>query len=466
MCHYGKSQWENVHIHIKSELENVFKRKIDKILEDWLGEPHHKPIVVKGIRQCGKTSSVMDFATRHFKHVVYLDFRMHPDYKKFFVTDISVSSIIMRISAAIPTAEIEPHETCFVFDEIQDCPLARSSLKYFFLDGRFEVMCTGSLLGVHGYKTKEQKDEPEASIPVGFEHIVEMYPMDFEEWLWANGIKPMHFSYLKECLQKETPVDPALHDRFRELLHQYVVVGGMPEVLTTFVETGHVGKVLTVQKRIVEEYKADMVKYATPADKAHIRECFESIPAQLAREYKKFSYNIVRKGGRGRDYAGSLQWIEDAGIVRRCYNIEKTELPLDGNKIQSEFKVYMSDIGLLISMLEDGTQSNILSGDLLGYKGAIFENLVADLLGKMGRKLYYYHKDSGVELDFVMRYQGKCTPVECKAQTGNAKSLKTVLKNTEKYHVEQAIKLGDYNIGRNGAILTLPLYMGFLLTQP
>ena len=455
-----------MYIHTKSEREKVFKRKIDKILEDWLGEPHHKPIVVKGIRQCGKTSSVMDFATRHFKHVVYLDFRMHPDYKKFFVTDISVSSIIMRISAAIPTAEIEPHETCFVFDEIQACPLARSSLKYFFLDGRFEVMCTGSLLGVHGYKTKEQKDEPEASIPVGFEHIVEMYPMDFEEWLWANGIKPMHFSYLKECLQKETPVDPALHDRFRELLHQYVVVGGMPEVLTTFVETGHVGKVLTVQKRIVEEYKADMVKYATPADKAHVRECFESIPAQLVREYKKFSYNIVRKGGRGRDYAGSLQWIEDAGIVRRCYNIEKTELPLDGNKIQSEFKVYMSDIGLLISMLEDGTQSNILSGDLLGYKGAIFENLVADLLGKMGRKLYYYHKDSGVELDFVMRYQGKCTPVECKAQTGNAKSLKTVLKNTEKYHVEQAIKLGDYNIGRNGAILTLPLYMGFLLTQP
>ncbi|WP_458449471.1 ATP-binding protein [Fibrobacter sp.] len=451
---------------VKSGQENVFERKIDKILEDWIGEPHHKPIVVKGIRQCGKTSSVMDFATRHFKHVVYLDFRMHPDYKKFFVPDISVSSIIMRISAAIPTAEIEPHETCFVFDEIQDCPLARSSLKYFFLDGRFEVMCTGSLLGVHGYKTKEQKDEPEASIPVGFEHIVEMYPMDFEEWLWANGIKLMHFDYLNECLQKETPVDPALHDRFRELLHQYVVVGGMPEVVTTFIETGHVGKVLTVQKRIVDEYKADMVKYAAPADKAHIRECFESIPAQLAREYKKFSYNIVRKGGRGRDYAGSLQWIEDAGIVRRCYNIEKTELPLDGNKIQSEFKVYMSDIGLLISMLEDGTQSNILSGDLLGYKGAIFENLVADLLGKMGRMLYYYHKDSGVELDFVMRYKGKCTPVECKAQTGNAKSLKTVLKNTEKYHVEQAIKLGDYNIGRNGSVLTLPLYMGFLLTQP
>ena len=173
----------------------------------------------------------------------------------------------------------------------------------------------------------------------------------------------------------------------------------------------------------------------------------------------------MRTGGRGRDYAGSLQWIEDAGIIRRCYNIRATELPLDGNRIQTEFKVYMSDIGLLISMLEDGTQSSILSGDLLGYKGAIFENLVADLFGKMGRKLYYYHKDSSIELDFVMRYQGKCTPVECKARNGDAKSLKTVLNNFEKYHVEQAVKLGDYNVGRNGAVLTLPLYMGFMLTE-
>ena len=444
----------------------MFRRKIDNILEDWIQDAHHMPIVVKGVRQCGKTSSVKAFAERHFKHIVYLDFRENPDYKKFFEPNISVASVIMRISAALPAAEIVPHETCFIFDEIQDCPRARSSLKYFHLDGRYEVMCTGSLLGVNGYKTKDKQDDLAASIPVGFEHIVEMYPMDFEEWLWANGIKPMHFDYLRDCLQKETPVDPALHDRFRELLNQYVIVGGMPEVVTVFLESGLVSKALAVQKRIVDEYKADMVKYAAKEDKAHIRECFESIPSQLAREYKKFAYNIVRKGGRGRDYAGSLQWIEDAGIIRRCYNIEKTELPLDGNKIQSEFKVYMADIGLLISMLEDGTQSSILSGDLLSYKGAIFENLVADLFGKMGRKLYYYHKDSGVELDFVIRYKGKCTPVECKARTGDAKSLKTILKNTEKYHVEQAIKLGDYNIGRSGAVLTLPMYMGFLLTSP
>ena len=444
----------------------MYKRKIENVLQLWLDDASHKPLVVKGVRQCGKTSSVVDFAQKHFKHVVYLDFREHPDYKKFFTPNLEVDSIIMRITAAMPQAEIEPGKTCFVFDEIQDCPKARSSLKYFHQDGRYEVMCTGSLLGVNGYKSpEEQKEEEEASIPVGFEDIVNMYPMDFEEWLWANGIKDMHFEYLRKCLSNETPVEEALHNRFRELLLQYIVVGGMPEVVTTFMETKQIGKVLAVQRRIVDEYKSDMVKYAPTADKSRIRECFESIPAQLAREYKKFSYTVVRPGSRGRDYAGSLQWIEDAGIIRRCYNTEITELPLDGHRIKNEFKVYMADIGLLISMLEDGTQSSILEGDLLSYNGAIIENLVADILGKMGRKLYYYHKDGGVELDFLMRYKGKCTPVECKATTGNAKSMRTVMNHPEKYHVTSAIKLGDYNIGRKDCLLTIPMYMAFLLTD-
>ena len=449
----------------------MYKRKIENVLHSWLDDASHKPLVVKGVRQCGKTSSVMDFVQKHFKHVVYLDFREHPEYKKFFTPNLEVDSIIMRITAAKPNVEIEPGETCFVFDEIQDCPKARSSLKYFHQDGRYEVMCTGSLLGVNGYKTpassptEEKKEEEEASIPVGFEDIVEMYPMDFEEWLWANGIKDIHFEYLSKCLNDETPVEEALHDRFRELLHRYILVGGMPEVVTTFMETKQIGKVLAVQRRIVDEYKADMVKYAPATDKSRIRECFESIPAQLAREYKKFSYTVVRPGGRGRDYAGSLQWIEDAGIIRRCYNTEITELPLDGHRIQSEFKVYMADIGLLISMLEEGTQSSILQGDLLSYNGAIKENFVADVFGKMGRKLYYFHKDGGVELDFLMRYKGQCTPVECKATTGNAKSMRTVLNHLEKYHVTSAIKIGDYNIGRKGQLLTIPMYMAFLLKE-
>ena len=444
----------------------MYKRKIENVLQSWLDTPSHKPLVVKGVRQCGKTSSVVDFAHKHFKNVVYLDFREHPDYKKFFTPNLEVDAIVMRITAAMPNVEIEARETCFVFDEIQDCPRARGSLKYFYLDGRYEVMCTGSLLGVNGYKSpEEKKEETEASIPVGFEDIVEMYPMDFEEWLWVNGIKDMHFDYLKKCLVSETPIEEALHDRFRELLHQYVVVGGMPEVVTTFMNTKQIGKVLAVQRRIVDEYKSDMMKYAATADKSRIRECFESIPAQLAREYKKFSYTVVRPGGRGRDYAGSLQWIEDAGIIRRCYNTRITELPLDGQRIPNEFKVYMADLGLLVSMLEEGTQSSILQGDLLSYHGAIKENLLADVFGKMGRRLYYYHKDGGVELDFLLRYKGTCTPVECKATSGNAKSMSTVLKHPEKYHVTNALKIGDYNIGRSNQLLTIPMYMAFLLTE-
>lgn len=444
----------------------MYKRKIELIFKSWLDTPSHKPLVVKGVRQCGKTSSVVDFAKKHFKHIVYMDFREHPDYKFFFTQSLNVDDIIMRITAAMPNVDIEPGNTCFIFDEIQDCPRARGALKYFHLDGRYDVICTGSLLGVNGYKNREEQNEEHlSSVPVGFEEIVNMYPLDFEEWLWANGIKPIHVDYLKKCLNDITPVDASLHMRFRELLHQYVIVGGMPEAVTVFLETRQVGKVISVQRRIVDEYKADMVKYALMSDKSKIRECFESIPSQLAREYKKFTFSIVRPGGRGRDYAGSLQWIEDAGIIQRCYNTETTELPLDGNRIQSEFKVYMSDIGLLVSMLEDGTQSSILEGNPFTYKGAIFENLVADFLGKMGRKLYYYHKNGGVELDFLMRYKGQCTPIECKATTGNAKSLRTVLKHSEKYHVDFAIKLGDYNVGRKDKLLTLPMYMAFLLQE-
>ena len=334
----------------------MYKRKIETKLQSWLDDTSHKPIVVKGVRQCGKTSSVVDFAHKHFKNVVYLDFREHPDYKNFFTPNLEVDSIIMRITAAMPRVEIEPNETCFVFDEIQDCPRARGALKYFHLDGRYEVMCTGSLLGVNGYKTKEEREEEEeASIPVGFEDIVNMYPMDFEEWLWANGIKDIHVEYLRKCLTDITPIDEALHERFRELLHQYVVVGGMPEVVTTFLDTKQIGKVLAIQKRIIDEYKSDMVKYALPADKSRIRECFESIPAQLARENKKFTYSVIRSNARSTQYLGSLQWIEDAGIAKRCYNLSVTELPLDGNAKEDVFKVvfkrfpksYVADIAVL-----------------------------------------------------------------------------------------------------------------------
>lgn len=436
----------------------MLKRKIEQSLIDWKNTPNHSPLIIKGCRQCGKTFSVRDFAQKHYKHEVYLNFFKNPSYISIFEGSLEIDNLIIMMSALLgPSAIFEPGETVIILDEIQDCPEARTALKFFREDGRFDVIGTGSLLGVKGYG-KQPK-----SIPVGSETVIEMHPLDFEEFLWANGISSKIIEKLEEYLTNEEPVPEALHERMRQLMLQYTVVGGMPEVVDTFVKTKQMNNVLTLQRDIVRSYEDDMVKYADDKDKPLIKECFQSIPKQLSKENKKFQYSIVKKGGTASKFQGSIQWIEDAGIVSRSYNLDLPELPLDGNAIKEIFKVYMQDTGLFVSMLEDGTQYDILQGNLYGYKGAIFENLIADIFTKMGRKLYYYHKDSGLEIDFVTRYKGGATLIEVKATTGNTKSAKTILAHPEKYHVGGCIKLGDYNIGRNERILTIPLYMGFLL---
>lgn len=438
----------------------MLKRKIEQRLQEWKRSPNRKPLLIKGCRQCGKTYSVLDFAKKNYKHVVYLNFFENPDYCSVFEGSLEIDNITMLLSALLGSeAVFEPGNTILVLDEIQECPDARTALKFFHLDGRYDVIGTGSLLGVRGYG-KEPK-----SIPVGYETTIDMSPLDFEEFLWANGISEVVIDSLRKNIRGVTPVPAALHKKMRQLLLQYTVVGGMPDVVQTFVDTKRLDEVLNMQRDIVRSYEDDMIKYANQKDKSHILECFQSIPKQLSKENKKFQYSVVKKGSTASKYAGSLQWIEDAGIISRCYNLSATELPLDGNAQDDVFKVYMRDCGLFISMLEDGTQFDVLQGNLARYKGAIFENLIADMFTKMGRKLYYFHKNSGLEVDFVIRYKGECTLVEVKASSGNTKSTKTILAHPEKYHVNSAIKLGDYNVGRSGEILTLPLYMAFLLTE-
>ena len=438
----------------------MLTRKMEQKLIDWKNTENHKPLIIKGCRQCGKTFSVLDFAKKNYKHVVYLNFFENPDYVSVFSGSLEVDTIVMMLSALLGSeAVFETDNTVLVLDEIQECPDARTALKFFRIDGRYDVIGTGSLLGGKGYG-KEPK-----SVPVGSETVIDMYPLDFEEFLWANGVTPPVIEMLRQCLRKEIPVPEALHNRMKQLLLQYTVVGGMPDAVQTFVNTKQMDEVLQIQRDIVRSYEDDMVKYAEKKDKSKIKECFQSIPKQLSKENKKFQYAVVKKGSTSSKYAGSLQWIEDAGIVVRAYNLSITELPLDGNAEEDVFKVYMRDCGLFVSMLEDGTQFDILRGNLHGYKGAIFENLIADIFGKMGRKLYYFHKDSGLEVDFVIRYRGECTLVEVKAASGNTKSTKTILRHPEKYHVYHAIKLGDYNVGCSEQILTLPLYMAFLLNE-
>ena len=272
---------------------------------------------------------------------------------------------------------------------------------------------------------------------------------------------------LSKCYAQESPVPAGIHVALKNMLNLYVAVGGLPDAVNALLRTNNMNEVRKVYQSILKEYRDDMVKYAPDKDKPHIRECFNSVPKQLAKENKKFQYSKVKPGGRGETYAGSLQWLEDAGIICRCYNTDITGLPMEGNAKDNVFKVYMSDIGLLVEMLGEGTRADILQGNLGGFKGAIYENLMADTLHKKTQNLYYFHKDSGLELDFLVRMNGECVPLEVKAKSSKAKSARTVLNHPEKYHVKQIIKFGDYNIGREGHLLTLPSYMQFLLNlQP
>ena len=445
----------------------MLKRKIEETLLQWKEKPNHNPLVIKGIRQCGKTFIVQKFAKDHYEHVVYINFLLEADKSTAFLGAKDVDTIILGLSTLMPEAKFVPGKTCIILDEIQDCPDARTSLKSFKTDGRFDVIATGSLLGVKGYGEKKKKEKNKKlgknSIPVGYETIISMYPLDFEEFLWANGIRPVAIEAVRACFREEKPVPEGVHYAFKQLFYRYAVVGGLPAAVNTFLKTNHMGEVAGMYKSIIDEYEDDMVKYADDADKAHIRECFESIPAQLAKENKKFQYSTIKKGGRASQYASSLQWLEDAGFIHRCYNTFQTRLPLKGNAKEDVFKVYPTDIGILMAMLDPGTRADVLQGKLGGYKGAIFEGIMADFLHKKGQGLYYFHKDSGLELDFLVRQKGECVPLEVKATTSKAKSMKNAIDNKPVYHLNQGIKFGDYNVGRDGAILTVPSYMGFFL---
>lgn len=445
----------------------MLKRKIEETLLQWKKKPGHNPLVVKGIRQCGKTFIVREFARQQYESVVYVNFALEADKITAFLGNKDVDTILLNLSTLMPEARFIPGRTCIILDEIQDCPDARTSLKSFKLDGRFDIIATGSLLGVKGYGDKKKKEENKKlgknSVPVGYETIISMCPLDFEEFLWANGIRSEAIDAVRKCFQQETPVPEGVHYAFRQLFYRYIVVGGLPSAVNTFLETNHMGEVAAVYQSIIDEYEDDMVKYADDADKPHIRECFESIPAQLAKENKKFQYSTIKKGARASQYLGSLQWLEDAGIIHRCYNTFQTELPLKGNAKEDVFKVYPTDIGILMAMFDPGTRADVLQGNLGGYKGAIYEGIMADFLHKKGQNLYYFHKDGGMELDFLVRQKGECVPLEVKARTAKAKSMKNALDNKPVYHLNRGIKFGDYNVGRDGAILTAPSYMGFFL---
>lgn len=431
----------------------MLKRKIYQSLIEWKKQTEKMCLVVKGARQVGKTFIIDKFARENYENYVYINFDENPGYKVIFDGDLDVNNLIKQISLRVPNVSLVPHKTIIFLDEIQNCPNVRTALKFLALDKRFDVIASGSLLGIN-YKEVE-------SFPVGYTEQLEMYSLDFEEFLWANGIEEQSILDVKEFFDKKEVVPQAMHERMMELFKEYIVVGGMPRVVNDFVKNHNFANVLKIQKAIISDYEDDIAKYADGSEKAKARACFLSIPKHLSKDYKKFRYSLVMPSGSSRKYAGSLMWLYDAGIINFCHNLEIPQLPLEGNSKSDTFKVYMRDTGLLVAMLDEGTQEDIIDGNLGIYKGAIYENIIGDVLAKKGKKLYYFEYNSTLEVDFFIRYERVITAIEVKS-SGNSKSksLETLM---EKYGVKKGIKLAPSNYGKKGEIDIFPIYMAMFL---
>lgn len=428
-------------------------------------ERKKKALVVKGLRQIGKTCSVMAFAEQNYKNVIYINFKEKESAKKIFDSDLNVERIVVDLSAIFPNSHFEEKQTVIIFDEIQECANARASIKPFCKDGRFDIIATGSLLGIKGYNRKKSK-----GVPTGFERIVYMHAMDFEEFLWAKGISEDVVRYVRDCFEKKLPVSEATHQAMLRYFKEYICVGGLPYIVERFVSTNNMNIVWQEQHDILEEYKDDFGKHLDENENetidlallGRINRVFESIPAQLAKENKKFVFSTLEKKGRSENYLPAIQWLYDFGLINICYNLSNISDPLEGNKLDAVFKIYMQDTGLFVSMLDRESSAKILSGDLGFYKGAIFENIIADCFSKQARKLYYFHKASGLEIDFVSKVKNEIALIEVKATTGNTKSSNTVL-NNPKYEVNVCYKLSENNVGVHKNKITIPYYMAFLL---
>ena len=444
----------------------MFRRKIMLELENWKNSTgKKKALVIKGLRQIGKTYSVREFAKENYKNVIYVNFKENESAKKIFDYDLNVNRIIIDLSALFPNSRFEEGNTVIIFDEIQECANARSSIKPFCEDGRFDIIATGSLLGIKGYNKKKGK-----GVPTGFERVVYMKPMDFEEFLWAKGINENVIDYIRECYETKTPVSEATHQAMLRYFKEYICVGGLPYIVDRFISTNDMNVVWQEQHDIIEEYKDDFGKHLDENENeeidfsllGRINRVFDSIPAQLAKENKKFVFSTLEKKGRSEKYLPAIQWLCDFGIINLCYNLNNISEPLEGNKIDNIFKIYMQDSGLFISMLDRDCPAKILSGDLGIYKGAIFENIIADSFSKQDKKLYYFHKDSGLEIDFISKVKDEISLIEVKSTTGNTKSANTVLKNPQ-YDVNLCYKLSENNMGVAENKITIPYYMAFLL---
>lgn len=435
------------------------KRKIDTFLNEWKADADRKPLIVKGPRQVGKTESIKKFADANYESVVEINFYEEPKYKSIIGNGYSAADIIKNITLLDPSKSFIEGKTLLFFDEIQELPEIATSLKFFKTDGRFDVICSGSLLGIH-YKRIESNS-------VGYKTDYEMYSMDFEEYLWALGygdnfIEDM-LAHMKE-LKPFSDVEFKVYDR---LFLDYCVLGGMPAVVRDFTEKKSFEGSLATQRQLMLDYEEDIRKYAEGLDQGKILSVFRSIPAQLAKDNKKFQFSKVSRSARAKNYAGCIEWLNDAGLINICYCLNFPELPLKGNYDSGKFKIYLRDTGLLISMLDEEAQDDLRANQNLGvYKGALYENIVGEALVKSGCQLYYYKRDnSTLEEDFFVRTKDSLVPVEVKAGNNRSKSLQTLITGKNYSDINFGIKLCRGNIGHQNDIYTFPYFCAFLLKR-
>lgn len=437
----------------------MLKRKIDKYLTDWKNRPDRKPLIIKGARQIGKTRSVEWFAGQNYASVIEINFIEQKKYREIFNDGFEVDAILKNISLLNPELKFIPGNTIFFFDELQACPNCATSLKFFKLDGRFDVICSGSLMGI-SYNEIESNS-------VGYKEDYEMHSMDFEEFLWAKGYNDDFTADLLSHMLDVRPLSELQMDTLMSLFRDYVIIGGMPEVVSTYVRNKNFSGTLDIQRQLLKDYEEDITKYVEGLDKAKVKAVYNHISTFLAKENKRFQITKIARNARNRDYMGCVEWLADAGVVNVCYCLNQPELPLKGNYDPKMYKIYFKDTGLLIASLDEEAQEDLRANKNLGtYKGAIYENIVGDMLVKQGYRLFYYHSDRpALEMDFFIRDADSLIPVEVKANDGATASLNRLL-NDDKYNdVKYGIKLGYRNIGFNGKFYTFPYFLTFLLRR-
>lgn len=440
-------------------MEKLLKRKIDKYLTDWKNRSDRKPLIIKGARQIGKTRSVEWFASQNYASVIEINFIEQKKYREIFNDGFEVDAILKNISLLNPELKFIPGNTIFFFDELQACPNCATSLKFFKLDGRFDVICSGSLMGI-SYNEIESNS-------VGYKEDYEMHSMDFEEFLWAMGYNDEFTADLLSHMLDVRPLSELQMDTLMSLFRDYVIIGGMPEVVSTYVRNKNFSGTLDIQRQLLKDYEEDITKYVEGLDKAKVKAVYNHISTFLAKENKRFQITKIARNARNRDYMGCVEWLADAGVVNVCYCLNQLELPLKGNYDPKMYKIYFKDTGLLIASLDEEAQEDLRANKNLGtYKGAIYENIVGDMLVKQGYRLFYYHSDRpAIEMDFFIRDADSLIPVEVKANDGATASLNRLL-NDDKYNdVKYGIKLGYRNIGFNGKFYTFPYFLTFLLRR-